>query len=74
MSRMICFVIAWPFLIVLRRSQSLQMIYSIRSLRRCLLLSCINTVLSELDSQLNLLELKCRRPVEHLLAGELHRS
>lgn len=34
------------------------------------MLSCINTVLSELDSQLNLLELKCRRPVEHLLAGE----
>jgi uncharacterized protein (DUF58 family) len=27
-------------------------------------------VLSELESQLNLLELKCRRPVEHLLAGE----
>ena len=27
-------------------------------------------MLSELESQLNLLELKCRRPVEHLLAGE----
>lgn len=27
-------------------------------------------MLNELDSQINLLELKCRRPVEHLLAGE----
>jgi uncharacterized protein (DUF58 family) len=27
-------------------------------------------MLSEFESQLNLLELKCRRPVEHLLAGE----
>lgn len=27
-------------------------------------------MLSELESQLNRLELKCRRPVEHLLAGE----
>lgn len=27
-------------------------------------------MLSELESRLNLLELKCRRPVEHLLAGE----
>ena len=27
-------------------------------------------MLNELESQLNLLELKCRRPVEHLLAGE----
>ena len=27
-------------------------------------------MLGELESQLNLLELKCRRPVEHLLAGE----
>ena len=27
-------------------------------------------MLSELESRLNLLEIKCRRPVEHLLAGE----
>lgn len=29
-------------------------------------------MLPDLDSQLNSLELKCRRPVEHLLAGEYH--
>ncbi|EMI20029.1 protein containing DUF58 [Rhodopirellula maiorica SM1] len=28
--------------------------------------------LSDTDAQLSLLELKCRRPVEHLLAGEYH--
>ena len=30
------------------------------------------TEVFEIDSQLSLLELKCRRPVEHLLAGEYH--
>lgn len=29
-------------------------------------------MLEELESQIRLLELKCRRPVEHLLAGEYH--
>ncbi len=29
-------------------------------------------MIGEADSQLSLLELKCRRPVEHLLAGEFH--
>lgn len=29
-------------------------------------------MIGEIDSRLSLLELKCRRPVEHLLAGEFH--
>ena len=29
-------------------------------------------MIADVESQLRLLELKCRRPVEHLLAGEYH--